>query len=58
MEAPCFMKNGSVSPVCGIHGVVLERRDFPLDAHAALGRIECLVCPVSNKVVSDPQKPE
>ena len=50
----CFVREDKNTPVCGIHHVKLEEREIPIDQDAPyLGRINCFVCPVSEKVVPD-----
>jgi hypothetical protein len=52
MAVPCFRKEKSHPPVCGIHNVALVQRRFPIDGNAPqLGYITGYVCPVSGQVV-------
>jgi hypothetical protein len=54
MAEHCFIKNGSDPPVCGVHNVALVRDEVPIDKHAPyLGRVACLICPVSGLVPKD-----
>jgi hypothetical protein len=50
----CFKEKDSNPPVCGVHKVSLVEGETPIDPLAPhLGRINCLICPVSGFVVLD-----
>jgi hypothetical protein len=54
MTDPCFRKEKSNPPMCGIHNVALVKRDLPIDPYAPqLGHITGYLCPVSGKLVPD-----
>ncbi len=54
MVQPCFVERGPKTPVCGVHGVPLIRKQLP-DEMKASGYKEFTfyVCPVSRKVLND-----
>jgi hypothetical protein len=52
MVEQCFIKKGSKPPVCVVHEVALIRNKVPIDSLAPqLGRVTCLLCPVSGMVL-------
>jgi hypothetical protein len=54
MGPGCFRKKESNPPACGLHDVEFEHRVISIDENApGLGRVTCLVCPVSDSVVED-----
>jgi hypothetical protein len=53
-ETHCFRKVGSNPPICGIHKVLLARKDLPteiLGAGSKYGGLAFFVCPVSGEVL-------
>jgi len=51
---PCFRKEKSNPPTCGIHNVALVHRELPVDPYAPhLGHINGFVSPVSGQLVTD-----
>jgi len=54
MGPRCFRKKASNPPAGGLHNVELEQRVIAIDENAPhLGRVTCVVCPVSDAVVED-----
>jgi hypothetical protein len=54
MSERCFRKKDSNPPLCGVHNVCLVRSETPIDPLAPyLGRLTCLICPISEMVVLD-----
>jgi hypothetical protein len=52
MDRMCSKKTGSNPPLCGIHEVPLVLCDDLINADAPyLGRVTCLRCPVSKKLI-------
>lgn len=57
MTEPCYKKQESDPPVCGVHHAVLLHKMVSIDAnHADLGKIPCLICPTSQAVVRETRK--
>jgi hypothetical protein len=53
----CVQKKDSNVPVCHVHNVPLKQQQIPIDANApSLGRITCLLCPVSHSVVRETRR--
>jgi hypothetical protein len=50
MPEPCFKTKGSNPPICGLHSVVLEEKQFPDDKTGNRG-FAYLACPVSGTVL-------
>jgi len=58
MPEQCFRKKDSYPPVCGVHKVVVVQKQIAIDANApSLGRVTCLICPVSRVVVREMARP-
>jgi hypothetical protein len=56
MERICFQVKGSNPPLCGAHGATLVSGKVQIDQNRLdLGTITCYVCPVSCRVVADPE---
>jgi hypothetical protein len=54
MVERCLKEKDSNPPICGVHKVRLVRDETPIDPLAPfMGRISCLICPVSELVVID-----
>jgi hypothetical protein len=54
MVERCFKEKNSNPPNCGVHKVLLQRGEALIDRLAPyLGRITCLICPISELVVHD-----
>ena len=55
MGSPCFVKENSNPPRCGVHDVPLVRHQSSEDSRIAyFGTFTFYVCPISHDVVSDP----
>jgi hypothetical protein len=58
MPTGCYNKKGSNPPVCGAHGVKLERHQSSEQLITSeLGDFEYFVCPVSGQVVNGAKTP-
>ena len=56
MTTPCSMTSREL-PICSVHGSPLLRKQIPIDRLMPhLGSVSCLVCPVSNAVVTEPKE--
>jgi hypothetical protein len=56
MERTCFQVKGSNPPLCEAHGAPLVPGKVQIDQnYFDLGTITCYVCPVSRRVVADPE---
>jgi hypothetical protein len=59
MPVQCFINEALPQPTCGIHKVRLVQEQFDVREpfEGRVGTITAYVCPISRRVVSDPQLP-
>ena len=60
MAERCFIKKGSIPPVCGIHNVRLVQKPLPVELVSAgfkMGEGTFIVCPVNGLAVNDEASP-
>jgi hypothetical protein len=56
MGPHCFPKKDTNPPLCGVHDVPLVKEKISIELIISNSfPITCYVCPVSEKVVSDPE---
>lgn len=58
MAKRCFLLRGSNPAMCAVHSALLMVVRVPLDQDGPdLGTMECLMCPLTNKIVSEFENP-